>query len=81
MNDQLQAEPKFLFTVTENGLDFKSNKVVIPACKIKALSYLDAVDKLNQYLDSQVEDPDIQLITPIHRIEFPSKFNKVNKNK
>jgi len=47
-----------------------SGKVAIPACRIKAESYTNAISKLNMFLDTQEPNPDIELITPIEKINF-----------
>ncbi len=64
-----------IFTVTENGFSMTDGKVVIPACRVKAKSYMDAVGKLDRYLDTRELNPDIELITPIEKIDFPKKIH------
>lgn len=58
------------FTVTENGFSMTSNKVAVPACKIKALSFTEAAKKLSDFLATRISNPDIELITPVENIEF-----------
>jgi len=39
-----------IFTVTENGFSMDgTGKVSVPACRIKATSYTDAIKKLNLF--------------------------------
>ena len=60
-----------IFTVTENGFSMDgTGKVSVPACRIKATSYTEAIRKLNTFLDTQEINPDIELITPIEQINF-----------
>lgn len=47
-----------------------SNKVAIPACEVKANSFIEAHNKLNKFLITKEPDEDIRLITPIERIDF-----------
>jgi len=60
-----------IFTVTENGFAMDgSNKVRVPACKIKADSFLQASEILTKFLDTGIKPDEIELITPMERIEF-----------
>lgn len=60
-----------IYTITENGFSMKGdNKVSVPACKIKALSYLQAAEILSQFLSTRVKPDEIELITPMERIQF-----------
>lgn len=59
-----------IFTVTENGFSPKDKTVSCPACKIKAVSFMDAIDKLNTFLKTKQLPEDIELITPMERICF-----------
>lgn len=61
---------KRVFSVTENGFSMTNNKVAIPACRIKATSYVEATEKLSKFLDTKELNPDIELITPIENIDF-----------
>lgn len=58
------------YTITENGFSMTSNKVCIPHCRIKAESYMDAANKLSEFLKTRKLIPEIELITPMDRIEF-----------
>jgi hypothetical protein len=60
-----------IFTVTENGFSMDgSGKVSVPACKIKADSFLDAAALLSEFLKTRVKPDAIELITPLERIDF-----------
>lgn len=60
-----------IFAVTENGMSMDgSGKVCIPACRIKANSFIEASDKLSLFLKTKEPNPDIELITPIENILF-----------
>ena len=59
-----------IFEVTENGFSMTSNKVQVPACKIKATHFIEAADILSKFLSSGVKPDEIELITPMERIEF-----------
>jgi hypothetical protein len=59
-----------IFTITENGFSMTSDKVSVPACKIKANSYTHASELLTGFLSSKVKPDEIELITPIERIDF-----------
>lgn len=69
-------EPKTtqrVFTITENGfLIDGSGKVAIPACKVKAESYQQAVEMVDLFLKTRSLTDDIELITPMDRIDFPA---------
>ena len=66
-------EEKRIYTITENGFSMNgSGKVAIPACRVMATSYFEAVNKLNKFLDTQEQNPDVELITPLDKIEFKS---------
>ena len=62
-----------IFEVTENGFSMTDKTVKIPACKIKAANFVDAIDKLNQILATRVKPDDIELVTPLERINFDDK--------
>lgn len=64
-----------IFTVTENGFSMTSSKVAVPACRIKAISYIEASQKLSDFLSTREPNPDIELITPLENIEFDEKTN------
>lgn len=59
-----------IFNVTENGFSMVNDKVAIPACRIKATSYVDAIHKLDVFLSTKKLDDDIELITPYDKIDF-----------
>jgi hypothetical protein len=59
-----------IFTVTENGFSMTSHKVCIPACRIKAKTYIEATEKLSAFLSTRQPNADIELITPLENIEF-----------
>lgn len=59
-----------LYHITENGFSTSDDKVSCPECKIKAESYLDAIYKLHDFLATKEITPDIELITPLNRIDF-----------
>jgi len=49
---------------------YSNRKVSVPACKIKATSYIEAANKLSNFLTSRLLTDDIELITPLDRIDF-----------
>lgn len=59
-----------IFIFSENGFSMKDDKVCIPACKVKAVGWLDAKNKLDAFLSTRILTEDIELITPINRIDF-----------
>lgn len=60
-----------VFTITENGFSVDgSGKVAVPACRIKAKDYVDASNKLTAFLTTRELTNDIELITPIEKIDF-----------
>lgn len=60
-----------IFTITENGFSMDgSAKVSVPACRIKASSYVEAAGKLNEFLSTRKLTDDIELVTPIEKIAF-----------
>jgi hypothetical protein len=59
-----------IFSITENGFSMTDDKVSVPACKVRATSYGEAVYILNQFLKTRVKPDDIELITPMERIDF-----------
>ena len=59
-----------VFSITENGFSMTNDKVAVPACKIKASSYHEAVGILNEFLKTRVKPDSLELITPIERISF-----------
>lgn len=59
-----------VFTITENGFSMTGDKVAVPACKIKASSYIEAVSILDRFLETRVKPDSIELITPVERIDF-----------
>lgn len=60
-----------VFTITENGfLMDGSGKVSVPACRIKAESFIEASDKLASFLKTRQLSEDIELITPLDKIDF-----------
>lgn len=60
-----------IYTVNENGISMDgSGKVCIPACKVKASSFLEATEKLSLFLKTRKLTSDIELITPMHKIQF-----------
>lgn len=60
-----------IYTITENGFSVDgSGKVSVPACKIKARSYVDAANKLSDFLRTRQLTEDIKLITPLEKINF-----------
>jgi len=62
-----------IFEVTENGFSMAGdNKVSVPACKIKASSYIEAAGILDEFLSTRIKPDAIELITPIERIDFES---------
>lgn len=64
---------KKIFVITENGFSMTDNKVSVPACRIKAESYFDAINKLNQFLATRELSDDIELITAIENIDFDNQ--------
>jgi hypothetical protein len=67
MSEQLKV-----YTVTENGFSMTDDKVVVPACKISATSFLEASSILTKFLETRKKPECIELITPIERINFES---------
>ena len=62
------------FTITENGFAMDgSGKVAVPHCRIQAKDYVHAAEILTKFLDSQQLTPNIELITPIEKIDFTKK--------
>jgi hypothetical protein len=60
-----------IFTVTENGFSMDgTGKVAVPACRIKAKTFLEATNKLTAFLKTREMNPDIELITPLEKIDF-----------
>ena len=60
-----------IFTITENGFSMDgSGKVSVPACKIKAKTYTEAANKLTAFLETRELTEDIELITPLDKIDF-----------
>ena len=59
-----------VFSITENGFSMDDDKVAVPACKIKANSYLEAVAILDEFLKTRIKPDCIELITPLERISF-----------
>ena len=59
-----------VYHISENGFSITDNKVSIPECNVKADGYLEAVDKLNNFLRTRSLTSDIELITPFDRIDF-----------
>lgn len=59
-----------IFTVTENGFSITNNNVAVPACRIKAKSFLEANELLSEFLKTILKPDEIELITPIERIDF-----------
>jgi hypothetical protein len=69
-----------VFTVTENGFAMDgSGKVAIPACRIKATSFIEAAEKLNSFLDTGKLPDDIELITPMEKISFTQPLDHGSK--
>jgi len=64
-------QPK-VFTVTENGFSMTDNTVSVPECRITATSFLEAAAILNKFLLTREKPDEIELITPIERINFDS---------
>lgn len=62
--------PIKIFTITENGFSMTDDKVSVPACRVKAISFLEAAQILNEFLSSRIKPDSIELITPIERINF-----------
>jgi uncharacterized protein YggL (DUF469 family) len=64
-------KPDRIFNITENGFCMDgSGKVSVPACKIKAKTFLEASEKLTRFLTIKELTPDIELITPLEKISF-----------
>lgn len=62
---------KSIYTVTENGFSMDgSGKVSVPACRIKATSFIEAADKLSKFLETRTLTNDIELVTPMDKINF-----------
>lgn len=59
------------FHITQNGkLMDGSGRVSIPECYINAISYMDAVRILNDFLSTKVIPGEMKLITPLEQIAF-----------
>lgn len=58
------------FHISENGFSVTSDKVSIPECWIYANDFLEAIRILNRFLLTGELSTDIELITPIQRIDF-----------
>lgn len=63
---------KKTFHISENGFSMTDNKVSVPECRIQAINYIQAADILNKFLSTRVKPDEIELITPIERINFDS---------
>ncbi len=59
-----------VFSITENGFSMDDDKVAIPACKIKANSFLEAAAILDEFLKTKIKPDCLELITPMERISF-----------
>ncbi|HMG94375.1 MAG TPA: hypothetical protein VK589_30150 [Chryseolinea sp.] len=59
-----------IFTITENGFSMTSDKVTVPACKIKANNFLEASEILSEFLRTRFKPDAIELVTPVERIDF-----------
>lgn len=65
------AEQSKMFTITENGFSMDgTGRVAVPACRIRALSYVDASNKLTAFLATKQLTSDIELVTPLEKIAF-----------
>ncbi|REC40514.1 hypothetical protein [Chryseobacterium sp. 5_R23647] len=59
------------FHITENGLLMDgTERISIPECYVMASSYMEAVNILNDFLNTKFLTENIQLVTPIERIAF-----------
>ena len=58
------------YHITENGFSMTNDKVVIPECYVKASSFFEAQEKISNFLSTKQLTADIELITPIERIDF-----------
>ena len=58
------------YHITENGFSITDDKVSVPECNIKANSFIEASEKLRNFLYTKELTEDIELITPIERIDF-----------
>lgn len=58
------------FSISENGMSMTDNKVQIPACTIKATSFVEAIEILTRFLETKIKPDEMELITPLDRIEF-----------
>lgn len=59
------------FHITENGLFMDGTKrMTIPECYIKASTYMEAVNILNEFLKTKVLSENIELVTPLEKIVF-----------
>lgn len=68
---KMEAMPDRIFTITENGFSMDgSGKVSVPACRIKAKTYAEAANKLTAFLETRELTEDIELITPLDKIDF-----------
>ena len=62
------------FTITENGFAMDgSGRVAVPHCKITATCYIHAAEILSKFMDTRILTPDIELITPLEKIDFTQK--------
>jgi hypothetical protein len=59
-----------IFSITENGFSMTDDKVAVPACKVKAASYFEAVSIVSEFMKTRVKPDSIELITPMERINF-----------
>jgi hypothetical protein len=62
-----------VYSITENGFSMIDDKVSVPACRVKATSYIDAVAILNKFLATRIKPDSIELITPMERIDFDNQ--------
>lgn len=70
----MNTKNKNVYTIQENGLSMKSDKVAVPACRITATGFVEASNKLTEFLQTRVLPPEIELITPMERIDFSHWF-------
>lgn len=59
-----------VYDCTENGYNPKTQRYSVPACRVKAVSFIEASRKITEFLKSKVLTEDMELITPIENIEF-----------
>ena len=59
-----------VFSITENGFSMTDDKVAVPACNIKANSFMEAAAILNEFLKTKIKPDCLELITPMERISF-----------